>query len=79
MAQNVAESRQDNNCLEKLAPLIAGGDVIQTLCHITSTASESETDEILLVCGSFFIMSDVRKFFFRNESSDADPAHVNNF
>ena len=52
---------------------------MQTLCHIVSEESESENEEILLVCGSFFIMNDVRKFFFRGESSDADPEEINNF
>jgi len=38
---------------------------------------EEREAEILLVCGSFYIMEDVRKFFFSQENNEADPAAVN--
>ena len=37
----------------------------------------SAEQEVLLVCGSFYIMEDVRKYFFRRENSEVDPAAVN--
>ena len=57
---------------------MAGGDLEQTLRFATDAArSETAEKEVLLVCGSFYIMEGVRKFFFAQEQSEADPATVN--
>lgn len=52
---------------------IEGGDIHKTLKHITHEASQSK--DVVLICGSFYIMSDVRSFFkFMDE---VDPLEVN--
>ena len=56
--------------------MIAGGDLVSTLNHVTELGADSEASEVLLVCGSFYIMDDVRRYFFRR-SFEADPATVN--
>ena len=67
-----------NGICGRLAPLIKGGDLIKTLNHVTTlNNNQSENEEVLLVCGSFYIMEDVRKYFFRQENTNADPAAVN--
>ena len=52
---------------------IEGGDIHKTLSHVTKEASLSK--DVVLICGSFYIMSDVRSFF--NFIDEADPLEVN--
>ena len=43
-------------------------------CHLQTANAE---EEVLLVCGSFYIMEDVRKYFFREHNGGQDPSAVN--
>ena len=73
-AQEAFTEVEDQPDIGKLAPLIAGGELTETLTHVVA---ESKSDEVLLVCGSFFIMEDVRNFFFKDECIEHDPSSVN--
>ena len=74
-AQDVyTEIEGTEQCKGELAPLIADGDLNQTL---TQVVAEGRSDEVLLVCGSFFIMEGVRNFFFADECIERDPSSVN--
>lgn len=40
---------------------IKSGDIHETLLKVTKNAAENK--DVVLVCGSFYIMSDVRNFY----------------
>ena len=47
------------------------GNIKETLDHILSESQNLQNnDELLLVCGSFFIMTDVRRYFGINQNID---------
>ena len=60
---------------------------MQTLNYATSASREEvdnpgnpclqSNDEVLLVCGSFYIMDDVRKYFCCDDMTESDDAAVN--
>ena len=52
---------------------IESGDIQSTLSHVTKKAAENQ--DVVLVCGSFYIMADVRDFF--KFGDDLDPKEVN--
>lgn len=78
-AQEAADAASQQAAAEnaELTPLIAGGDIVQTLNNMVSIAQSTHQEEVLLVCGSFYIMDDVKNYFFRDETLEADPASVN--
>ena len=54
------------------------GNLIDTLVELTTQNVYQEEEQVLLVCGSFFIMEDVRKFFISNYDSEfTDPSFIN--
>ena len=82
MATAETAGPEDNHC--QLAPLIDGGNLVQTLNYATSANREEvdnpcpqSNDEVLLVCGSFYIMDDVRKYFCCDDTTESDDAAVN--
>lgn len=52
---------------------INNGDIPSTLTHVTQEAADHQ--DVVLVCGSFFIMPDVRQFFHYDD--EYDPQDVN--
>ena len=60
-AREAVQAHTDDTVSNKLKPLIAGGDVTQTLTvALSEAAQDANQPEVLLVCGSFYIMEDVR-------------------
>jgi hypothetical protein len=61
---------------EKINPIVEpvnDGDIVSTLNTVLKEAVED--NNIVLVCGSFYIMSDVREFF--NFTDEYDHRSVN--
>ena len=56
------------------APILSG-DIKGTLSHVTKNAAENK--DVILVCGSFYIMADVREFY--KFGDEIDPKEVNIF
>jgi folylpolyglutamate synthase/dihydropteroate synthase len=54
-------------------PLVNGGELPDTLA-----SAIKDSKEVMLVCGSFYIMDEVRKFYFKDEQIERDPESVNN-
>ena len=52
------------------APIIARGNIAQTLDHVLQLYNRSKQNELLLLVGSFFIMPEARKFFGYSDVSD---------
>jgi folylpolyglutamate synthase/dihydropteroate synthase len=52
---------------------IDGGDIALTLTHVTKEAAKNK--DVVLICGSFYIMSDVRSFY--KYLDEFDPSEVN--
>lgn len=53
-------------------PIIDNGNITSTL---TQVLNEATNEEVILVCGSFYIMDEVREFFGYEEPKD--PKTVN--
>ena len=53
-----AHDQMSNLGSKKLQPII--GNISQSLDHLVPNL---ESDELLIICGSFYIMSDVREYF----------------
>jgi hypothetical protein len=63
-----------------LAPIIDGGDISSTMSTVLSLSSSSsqnqtEANELLLVCGSFYILADVRKALGMHDIVDTFDLH----
>mmetsp|Transcript_21157 Transcript_21157/g.26088 ORF Transcript_21157/g.26088 Transcript_21157/m.26088 type:complete len:115 (-) Transcript_21157:208-552(-) len=76
MAEAYAAQRQEKSGGGALAPLIENGNIESTLNHATQMSDEDGAEEVLLVCGSFFIMEGVRNYFFPGRY-ESDPAFLN--
>jgi len=59
----------------RFVPIHADGDLSETLDHVIT--QECASDEVLLVCGSFYIMETVMTFFYKDQILPTDPKSVN--
>jgi len=62
------ELEMQANKTDVVRPLVNSGELAETLA-----SAISDSQEVMLVCGSFYIMDEVRKFYFKDEQLERDP------
>lgn len=55
--------------------VIENGNIAKTLAHAFEKSAESDKDEVLVVCGTFYMMQEVHDYF--NIPLEMDPFELN--